>query len=65
MTGNEIMLSDEERRIVEAIRQREGLDSIDQALEWLGKTAVRNGAKRITGRGRALYAVGGKSKPCA
>ncbi|NQE51118.1 hypothetical protein RC52_21970 [Herbaspirillum rubrisubalbicans] len=65
MPQNEISLSDGERQILESIRQREGFESIDQALEWLVKTAVRNGVRRITGRGRALYPVGGKSKPCA
>ncbi|WP_433692424.1 hypothetical protein [Herbaspirillum seropedicae] len=64
MPLTEIPLSDEERQVLETVRQREGLESIDQALEWLAKTALRNGAKRITGRGRALYAVGGKTKPC-
>lgn len=65
MPSNETMLSDDERQMIENIRQREGLESIDQALEWLVKTSVRNGARRITGRGRALYPIRGKSKPCA
>lgn len=65
MSLNEITLSDDERKVLEVVRQREGLETIDQALEWLTKSALRKGAKRITGRGRALYAVGGKTKPCA
>ncbi|WP_017454527.1 hypothetical protein [Herbaspirillum rubrisubalbicans] len=64
MTWNEMMLSDEERAQIDAIRQREGLESVDQALEWLAKTALRNGVKRVTGKGRTLYAVIGNSKSC-
>ncbi|MFJ3047003.1 hypothetical protein ACIPEN_14320 [Herbaspirillum chlorophenolicum] len=65
MPLNESMLSDDERQMIEAVRQREGLDTIDQAFEWLVKSGLRNGAKRITGRGRALYAIKGKKSQCA
>ncbi|WP_034313774.1 hypothetical protein [uncultured Herbaspirillum sp.] len=61
---NESMFSDEEREALEAIRRREGLENMDQAFEWLAKFALRNGVKRITGKGRALYVIEGKTKPC-
>jgi len=63
MPENHTMFSDEERAALEAVRQREGLEDLDQAFEWLVKSALRNGARRITGRGRALYAIEGNT-PC-
>lgn len=56
---------DMEEAVLEQIRVREGLENRTQAFEWLVTVALRNGAKRITGRGRALYAIEGKKKPCA
>ncbi|MEB0137974.1 MULTISPECIES: hypothetical protein [unclassified Undibacterium] len=40
-----------------SIRVKHGLESDDQAFEWLVKFALREGVKKITGRGRALYAI--------
>jgi len=53
-------LNDDELARIEAIRVQQGLETTDQAFEWLVKTSVREGAKKITGRGRALYAIEGK-----
>jgi hypothetical protein len=53
----ESQLNDDEFALMEAIRIREGLATIDLAFEWLTKTALREGAKKITGRSRALYAI--------
>jgi hypothetical protein len=57
MHVNEFQLNDDERATIEAIRVRHGLDTVDQACEWLVKAALREGVKKITGRGRALYPV--------
>lgn len=64
MSQNEIATSDDEDATLEAIRQREGFETLEQTIEWLAKASIRDSARRITGRGRALYAVGGKSKLC-
>jgi len=59
----ESQLTDDELAVIEAIRVREGLATADQAFEWLAKTSLREGAKKITGRSRALYAI--ERKPIA
>jgi len=56
-------LNDDELAMIEAVRVQQGLETADQAFEWLVKTSVREGAKKITGRGRALYAI--ERKPIA
>lgn len=62
MPDVEITYSDEELELLERVRQQEGLSSVQQAAEWLGKRAIRRGTKRITGRGRALYLSGDRTK---
>ena len=57
MPDHQINLNDEERAILELVRQRQGLASIDQAAEWLVKSRLRIQSKNMTGRGRALYQV--------
>ncbi|MDO8071873.1 hypothetical protein O3299_10045 [Janthinobacterium sp. SUN176] len=54
MPDHQINLNDEERAVLELVRQRQGLASIDQAVEWLVKSRLRIQAKNMTGRGRAL-----------
>ena len=48
--------------MLELVRQRQGLASIDQAAEWLVKSRLRIQSKNMTGRGRALYQVERKLK---
>lgn len=48
---------DDTSDLLERVRQQQGLETINQAAEWLLKRSVRSGVKSITGRGRALYAV--------
>ncbi|QFT84466.1 hypothetical protein FIU88_05665 [Halomonas sp. THAF12] len=48
---------DYEMEYLEAVRQREGLETCDQALEFLVRKSIREGNRRLTGRGRALYPV--------
>jgi hypothetical protein len=52
-----IPFTDAERDLLERVRAQQGLESIDQAAEWLAKRGMRQGAKRVTGRGRSLYLV--------
>lgn len=46
-----------DRELLERIQRRYGLQSCEQAAEWLIKARLRRAAIRITGRGRALYPV--------
>ncbi|MGK5079620.1 hypothetical protein [Janthinobacterium sp. HLX7-2] len=62
MPDHQITLNDDERALLEIVRQRQGLASIEQAAEWLIKSRLRKQAKNMTGRGRALYQVERKLK---
>lgn len=62
MPDHQISLNDEERAVLELVRQRQGLASIEQAAEWLIKSRLRKQSKSMTGRGRALYQVERKLK---
>ncbi|MFA5548635.1 MAG: hypothetical protein WDA10_08870 [Porticoccaceae bacterium] len=55
----DISLTAADLEYLEQVRISQGLESIEQAAEWLAKTAVRKAARRTTGRGRALYPVEG------
>lgn len=50
-------LSEEEAAKLELVRQQQGLQTIDQAAEWLIKQRLRRASQRLTGRNRALYPV--------
>ncbi len=55
MPDHEITITDDENDLLERVRQQQGLDTVQQAAEWLAKSRLRKQAKRISGRGRALY----------
>jgi hypothetical protein len=57
MPDQEIITTDEETLLLERVRQQQGLASVEQAAEWLAKSFLRKQAKRISGRGRALYDI--------
>ncbi len=57
MRDQVITFSDDELKILEQVRQQEGLNSIEQTAEWLAKRRLRWQIKQITGRGRAMYLV--------
>lgn len=59
MPDHHITLSDAQWALLERVRRQQGLASIQQAAEWLAKSALRKAAKRTSGRGRALYPVKG------
>lgn len=46
-----------DRELLERIQRRYGLQSCEQAAEWLIKARLRRAATKLTGRGRALYPV--------
>ncbi len=57
MPEQQITISDEERDLLERVRQQQGLETIEQAAEWLAKSRLRKHARQLNGRGRALYAI--------
>lgn len=57
MPQNHLVLDDELERQLEAVRQQQGLATLDQAAEWLARRRLRKGVGNLTGRGRALYDV--------
>ncbi|MEL7611350.1 hypothetical protein AAGW18_02500 [Vreelandella titanicae] len=61
MPQNHLVLDDELERQLEAVRQQLGLETIDQAAEWLARRRLRKGTASLTGRGRALYEIRGPS----
>lgn len=58
---NRIALDEELEAKLEAVRVQQGLDTIDQAAEWLARRRLRKGVGSLTGRGRALYEIRGPS----
>jgi hypothetical protein len=63
--GNEIALSDDERAVLESVRERLGMETIDQVAEMLAKRGLRASMLRLTGRSRALYVVQSSAKSAA
>lgn len=49
--------------VLEAVRDEQGLESLDQAAEWLLRRRLRKGTASLTGRGRALYPVSRENQP--
>lgn len=52
-----LSLDAELEEVLEAVREQHGLDSLDQAAEWLLRRRLRKGTASLTGRGRALYEI--------
>ncbi|MDP2128165.1 MAG: hypothetical protein Q8K97_12395 [Pseudohongiella sp.] len=57
MPAIEMELSESDRQLLETIRTQQGLDTLDQAAEWLVKQRLRNASLKLTGRNRAVYVV--------
>lgn len=57
MPDIEMELSEEERELLETIRLQQGLETLEQAAEWLVKQRLRSASLRLTGRNRALYPI--------
>jgi len=43
--------------MLDRVRVQQGLETIDQTMEWLIKSSVRRSARLTTGRRRALYSL--------
>lgn len=56
-----LALDEEMDTQLEAVRQQQGLETLDQAAEWLARRRLRKGTASLTGRGRALYEIRGPS----
>lgn len=56
-----LALDEELQETLEVVRQQYGLQTLDQAAEWLLRRRQRKGVNDLTGRGRALYEVRGTS----
>ncbi|MBR7777390.1 hypothetical protein [Undibacterium rugosum] len=57
MPFQQITINDEEHALLEKVRLQQGLETIEQTVEWLAKSRLRRQSKQMTGRGRALYLV--------
>ncbi|WP_342632111.1 hypothetical protein [Marinobacter alkaliphilus] len=55
-------LTDQQAQLLDTIRRQQGLETMDQAAEWLIKQRMRGASLKLTGRNRALHAVGGPRK---
>ncbi|WP_375581770.1 hypothetical protein ABWH88_02125 [Marinobacter adhaerens] len=55
-------LTDQQAELLDTIRKQQGLQTMDQAAEWLIKQRMRGASLKLTGRNRALHAVGGPRK---
>ena len=62
MPDYQIDVSDEEKKILETVRIRQGLDSIEEAAEWLAKQRLLRQTRNLSGRGRALHLVNKRKK---
>ncbi|KPL92075.1 hypothetical protein AOR11_24540 [Vibrio alginolyticus] len=52
-------LDQQAKAVLDAVREQQGLETREQAAEWLLRRRIRRGAQGLTGRGRALYEVKG------
>lgn len=57
MPDETITISEQEHEMFDRIRQQQGLDSIEQAVEWLLKARLRRLAKQAGGKRRVLAPV--------
>lgn len=57
MPEQSLELDEQINAVLDAICQQQGLETREQAAEWLLRRRIRRGAQGLTGRGRALYPV--------
>lgn len=58
----DLELTDQQAELLDTVRKQQGLETMDQAAEWLVKQRMRGASLKLTGRNRALHAVGGPRK---
>ena len=57
MPEYQIDVNDDDKKILEEIQIQHGLDSIEEAAEWLAKQRLLRQTRNISGRGRALVLI--------
>lgn len=62
MPEYQIDVNDDEKKILEQIQMQQGLDSIEEAAEWLAKQRLLRQTRNFSGRGRALVLIQEKKK---
>jgi hypothetical protein len=62
MPDQHVAFTEEELAQLDRVRRQQGLDTVQQAAEWLAKTRLRRQARNMTGRGRSLYLTGREEK---
>lgn len=62
MPEYQIDVNDDEKKILEQVQMQQGLDSIEEAAEWLAKQRLLRQTRNLSGRGRALVLVQEKEK---
>lgn len=62
MPQQPLALSAELVELLDAVRRQLGLETREQAAEFLAKRRIRRGSSSLTGRGRALYPVSGEQR---
>lgn len=62
MPQQQLELDQQMNAVLDAICEQQGLETREQAAEWLLRRRIRRGAQGLVGRGRAIYDVKG-SRP--
>lgn len=57
MPEYQIDVNDDEKKILEQVQMQQGLDSIEEAAEWLAKQRLLRQTRNLSGRGRALVLI--------
>lgn len=55
-------ISEAEASLLHRVRQQQGLDTLEQAAEWLIKVRLRRAMQREFGTHRALYEIGARPR---
>lgn len=62
MPNRDILTDPQLDELLASVQQQQGLQTREQAMEWLLRRRIRRGSQGLTGRGRALYEVKGESR---
>lgn len=63
MPDNQTMELDQQMKaVLDAVCKQQGLETREQAAEWLLRRRIRRGTQGLVGRGRAIYEVKGGNR---
>lgn len=62
MPAQQMDLDEQTAATLDAVCEQQGLETREQAAEWLLRRRIRRGTQALTGRGRALYDVKGENQ---